>query len=178
MSVKLLPVGDVVSGESAGRLLLEDGVSLLAGEHAFWFFFMTITSKHQSMYSWRVSKFSSLSSLLIQFFRQVTSVWRHLQDSPTFNVCLDINPLCSRGLANPHLFQQLMTGYIVARGCGTALMFIFKELYEYKNSRPTEEGVHILPTNRDKGSGSPPGTSSYVCRAGSSAQGMLAHSKC
>ncbi len=51
MSVKLLPVGDVVSGESAGRLLLEDGVSLLAGEHAFWFFFMTITSKHQSMYS-------------------------------------------------------------------------------------------------------------------------------
>ncbi len=51
MSVKLLPVGDVVSGESAGRLLLEDGVSLLAGEHALWFFFMTITSKHQSMYS-------------------------------------------------------------------------------------------------------------------------------
>ncbi len=86
-------------------------------------------------------------------------------------------PLFSCGLPNHHLFQQLKTGYIVARGCGTVLMFIFKELYEYKNSRPTEEGVHILPTNRDKGSGSPPGTSSYVCRAGSSAQGMLPHSK-
>ncbi len=94
-----------------------------------------------------------------------------------FQCVLGYQPPLFPWSGNPLLFQQLMTGYVVARGCGTALMFIFKELYEYKNSRPIEEGVHILPTNRDKGSGSPPGTSSYVCRAGSSAQGMLAHSK-
>ncbi|XP_051515410.1 uncharacterized protein LOC127418721 [Myxocyprinus asiaticus] len=59
----------------------------------------------------------------------------------------DINLLCFRGLANLPLFLWSTTGYVGARGYGIALISIFKEPYEGKNSRLTEDGAHILATN-------------------------------
>lgn len=74
MSVHSLPAGDVVLGGSAGRLLLEDSILILAGEDALWAFFITISLKHQWMYSWRASKFSPLSSRVLEMIK-------HLQHS-------------------------------------------------------------------------------------------------
>ncbi|KAK3540360.1 hypothetical protein QTP70_029553 [Hemibagrus guttatus] len=76
-------------------------------------------------------------------------------------------PPCSRGLVNPLWYLQSMTGFGVVRGCGTVLMYIYKGLSGVRRSRPIDDVAHILPTNLDRGSGSPHGTSSYGYPAGS-----------
>ncbi|XP_043103315.1 DNA (cytosine-5-)-methyltransferase 3 beta, duplicate a [Puntigrus tetrazona] len=69
------------------------------------------------------------------------------------------HPFLYRTHPIPESFQrclQWMTGYTIVRGFGSAFMFVSSGRYGSRKSTPTNIGTHILPTNQDKGSGSPP----------------------
>ncbi|KAK3572131.1 hypothetical protein QTP86_022209 [Hemibagrus guttatus] len=79
----------------------------------------------------------------------------------------DTNPPCSRGRVNLLWYLQSMTGFGVVGGYGIVLMYVCKGLSGVRRSKPIDDVAHILPTNLDRGSGSPHGTSSYGYPAGS-----------
>ncbi|KAK3551619.1 hypothetical protein QTP70_020827 [Hemibagrus guttatus] len=92
--------------------------------------------------------------------------WRHWLEGSTYPF-QDTNPPCSRGRVNLLWYLQSMTGFGVVGGYGTVLMYVCKGLSGVRRSKPIDDVAHILPTNLDRGSGSPHGTSSYGYPAGS-----------